>query len=396
MVIETTHAADSYRRTYGAEPLAYAWAPGRVNLIGEHIDYAGGCVLPVSLARGVTVAAGPGTLGRIRVHSDKFLDAGVAEFSPQEPPPEAFSRFVHELALSCDTLGADIAVLSDLPVERGWSSSAAFAVAVLSALLALKEGIAKPTAIRLCRMCQTAEANALGVKCGLLDQYAAVYGRANAAVWFDPYLEKHEYVPLSLGDAVLVLVESGQSRRLALSGYNERRRELELALQELALHLGDDTHWRELDAQAMLIKLGDLSEMAEQRLRHIFTEQQRVTQFVALMAKGDLVQLGQALSASQHSLSDNYDVSTPELDALCDILAATPGIYGARLVGGGFGGGVLALMARHALEDSLPDALTSFESQSGLATEWSEAVPGEGAMVMFPGGEPELVREWLP
>jgi galactokinase len=114
------------------------------------------------------------------------------------------------------------------------------------------------------------------------------------------------------------------------------------------------------------------------------------------MAKGDMIRLGQVLNASQRSLGDNYNVSTPELDMLCDLLTATPGIYGARLAGGGFGGGILALMARHALEEALPDALASFESQSGLATEWSEAVPGEGAMVAFPGSEPELVREWLP
>ena len=157
MVLEIDAATHSFRETYGSDPQVFAQAPGRVNLIGEHIDYTDGWVLPMALKRGVTVAAAPGKTGRIRVHSDQFLDAGVAEFTPGLQPPSAFTSFVYALALQTDVAGADLAVVSDLPVERGWSSSAAFAVAVCAALLALSETQHLPQPLDFCRMCQRAE-----------------------------------------------------------------------------------------------------------------------------------------------------------------------------------------------------------------------------------------------
>ena len=395
-MLETTAAAESFRQTYGGEPLVFAQAPGRVNLIGEHIDYAGGWVLPMALKRGVTVAAAPGQPGRIRVHSDRFLDAGVAEFKPDQQPPAAFTRFVYALALETKINGADIAVVSDLPVERGWSSSAAFAVAVAASLLALNDREYYPQPLELCRMCQRAETRALGVECGLMDQYAALYGKTGHALWFDTRLEKHKYESIDLTDLVILLIDSGQDRALAESGYNDRRRELSQALEQLERRIGKFNSLLDLEPEQILDAAQELPLVSRLRLRHIATEHQRVERFVRQLKSGDAIQLGRLLSASHNSLSEDYDVSTPELDALCDTLTARPGIFGARLMGGGFGGSVLALANRHVLDGDLQSALASYTAETGLTTEWHAVSPGDGALVTHADGEIELVREWLP
>jgi len=394
-MLEIDAAAESFRRAYGGEPRVHAQAPGRVNLIGEHIDYAGGWVLPVALSRTVAVAAGPGKAGRVRVHSDQFLDAGVAEFGPQDRPPAAYSAFVHALVLETGARGADLTVVSDLPVERGWSSSAAFAVAVAAALLALDERLLRPSALDLCLLCQRAETHALGVECGLMDQHAAVFGQAGSAVWLDTRTLSHQLVPLKLGSACLVLVDSDQPRRLAQSGYNQRRQDLTLAVDELRRQLGDFGSWRELDTDEALGALRGLSDISARRLRHVLTEQRRVEQFARALEGGDPLELGRLLSASQQSLSDDYEVSTPELDRLCELLSAAPGVYGARLVGGGFGGGALALADRDDLGAVLSEPLAEYQRQTRLEPRWDEVRSGDGARVLLSDGGTELVREWL-
>jgi len=395
-VLEIDAAAKSFRETFGTEPQVFAQAPGRVNLIGEHIDYADGWVLPVALTRGVTVAAARAEAGRIRVHSDQYLDAGVAEYQPGRQPPAAFVSFVYALALESEVTGADLAVVSDLPVERGWSSSAAFAVAVYAALLALGNGPRNRTALVFCRVCQHAETRALGLACGLMDQYVAVFGKANHAVWYDTYRQSHEYVPVRLPGTALVMIDSGQPRNLAQSGYNQRRRELSAAIEQLKRRAGEFTSLRELDPEKVLSALRELSELSRQRLRHVITEQQRVARFAAALKAGDVIQLGGLLAASHHSLSEDYDVSTPELDLLCDLLTATPGIYGARLMGGGFGGAALALLNEQALDKDLPEVLRTYTTRTHLPTECLLAEAGDGARVFKSGKVPELIRDWLP
>jgi len=394
-MIDVSVTAQAFRDAYGAEPAVIAQAPGRVNLIGEHVDYADGCVLPLALSRGVSVAAGPGRAGRIRVHSDQYLDAGVAEVDPHQPPPTAYTAFVHALALETRTTGADLAVCADLPVERGWSSSAAFAVAVSAALLALDPPFVRPGALELCQLCQRAERKALGVDCGLMDQYVALFGRTDAAVLFDTWKLKHEYTPLSLGEGVLVVVDSGQPRRLAESGYNERRNELRAAIVELERRVGEFSSLRELDPAKLKHELTYLSAVSRHRLRHIITEQERVLAFVEALKHADLLKLGELLGACHSSLRVDYEVSTPELDLLADKLHNEPGIYGARLVGGGFGGGVLALMDQDAMPDRVPAALQSYEAATGLKPSYERVFPGGGATVQLGDAPPELVREWL-
>ncbi len=394
-MIDTASAAASFGRTYGAAAQVFCQAPGRVNLIGEHIDYAGGQVLPFSLDKGVTVAAVRGEAGRVRVHSDQYLDAGVAEVDPNEAPPERFTRFVHELALATGTSGADLCVFSDLPLERGWSSSAAFAVAVAGALLALEPHKERLTGAGLAQLCQRAEQAALGVACGLMDQYVSIYGQLGQAVLFDTQALSHRYIPLNLGAAALLVIDSGQPRRLAESGYNQRRQELEQGFKLLQARLGEFTAFRDVPHDALLKEIQRLPEPLNMRLRHLVTEQRRVEQAAQHLARGEMLELGQLITASHHSLSDDYEVSTPELDQLVSFVDGKAGVYGARLVGGGFGGGILALVAREVIEQRVLPAIADYEAATGLKTQWDEAWTGQGAQLSWPGSEPQALANWL-
>jgi galactokinase len=395
-VIQNQAATEQFKRTFGAEPEVVAFAPGRVNLLGEHIDYVDGWVLPAALAKGVTVAARESRPGRIRIHSDQYLDAGVAEFDPDSPPPQAYLKFVHELAMASGARGAELAVVSDLPIEAGWSSSAAFAVAVLAALTALEHTLARPAALEICFRAQRAEIRALGIEVGLMDQYASVFGKSGHAVWFDTRHLQHDYVPVELPGAVFVQIDSGQPRRLAESGYNQRRGELAAALESLAKRVGGFKSIRELDPGQVLDELEHLTDVSQRRLRHIITEHLRVARFVEHLKQHDHMELGALLSATQNSLSRDYEVSTPELDMLCDMLPSAPGIYGARLVGGGFGGGVLALMDERAAAEELEPVLAEFSARTGLEPVWEIIEIGDGALIERPGQMPEPVKEWLP
>jgi galactokinase len=389
-------AASAFTQAFSGAPSVFACAPGRVNLIGEHVDYAGGRVLPVALSRGVSVAAAPGQTGRVRVHSDQFMANGVLEFRRDGGTHPAFVTFVNALALETGALGADIAVVSDLPVGRGWSSSAAFAVAVAGALIALDPKPVAHSPLDICLLAQRAETTALGVACGLMDQYAAVFGRPDAAVLFDTASLSHEYIPLNLPQSALVVVDSGQPRRLAVSGYNQRRQELSRALDELATITGPFQHYREVDPVELLRASQELSPKLARRVRHIVTEDQRVGRFAELLRLGEVVELGRLLTAAQCSLSDDYEVSTDELDRLCRELDGQAGVYGTRLVGGGFGGSVLSLAHERAVPDHIESALRIYHERIGLTATYELAVPGDGAQIMLPGmTEPLLLRDWL-
>jgi galactokinase len=274
------------------------WAPGRVNLIGEHTDYSGGLALPVAIQLGITID--------VRALSDRL------ELSSPSSDPSRFADAVWEELgeLGRPPVGIVAEIGSTLPVGVGLSSSAALEVAIALALCRAADFDLPP--LELAQACRRAEVRAVGVPCGILDQAACLLGEVGAAILLDCGTLEHR--PVAVPDeAVLVVIDSGGPRELARSGYAQRRAELEA---------GDP-----------------------RRLRHVASENARVPAFAAALERGDLVSAGMLLSESHASLRDDYEVSTPELDRIVEDAVAN-GAYGARLVGGGFGGSVLALFDR--------------------------------------------------
>ena len=280
-------------------------APGRVNLIGEHTDYSGGLVLPVAIQLGITLTFEP---------ADRLeLDAPGGE-------PYAAAVWAELAALGRREVGLRGAVDADLPQGAGLGSSGAFEVALALALCDVAGLELEP--LELAQACRRAEQRAVGVPSGILDQAASLLGRAGHALLLDCATLDHRWVPLPEEVAILVL-DSGERRSLEASDYSDRRRELE----------GGDPR----------------------RVRHVQAENVRVRETVAALERGDVAALGPIFAASHASLRDDYEVSTPALDALV-ATALAAGAFAARMTGGGFGGSIVALAEPTRAEDVLAQA----------------------------------------
>lgn len=310
-----------------------AFAPGRVNLIGEHTDYTGGLALPMAVQLGTTVRGSRGGHD-ISLVSDAAegvvnLNVGALNIGATEPP---WGRHVAAMAgtlLRRMSVGGFTGTISTtLPVGAGLSSSAALDVS-----LALALGFAG-TAGELATVAQEAEQAATGVPCGLMDQLASTCGVAGHALRID--FSDNTVTPIPLpNDVEVVVVHSGRSRTLAGSAYADRRQQCAAA----TTLIGPLADARPADTTAIS------DPVLRRRARHVTSENERVDAFIDALAGADPAMAGRILVASHRSLADDFEVSVPELDELVERLVAMPGVYGARLTGAGFGGCVVALTA---------------------------------------------------
>jgi galactokinase len=295
-----------------------AFAPGRVNLIGEHTDYNDGLCLPFAIEAGVTVTVerreGAAVTAPGLHDGDPWLEGTLAELRAAgiEPP------------------GCTIEVESDLPQGAGLSSSAALCVA-LSLALCAAAGAEPPPPVELARLCSRVESEHAGAETGLLDQLASLLGERGRAVRLDMRAIAWQTVELELRGHLLAVLDSGASRSLAESGYNERRAECRRAAELLGLESLRDAR----DGAGLPEPLG-------RRVRHVILENQRVDAAVAALEARNAAALGELLDASHASLRDDYEVSVPEVERAVEACRAA-GALGARIMGGGFGGSVLAL-----------------------------------------------------
>jgi galactokinase len=313
------------------------FGPGRVNLIGEHTDYNGGLALPFAIDRGVTVEAEPLAGGEIRAQA---RDLGESDVFPVGAPgrAEGWRAFVRgtvaELrAGGFDIQGASLAFAGDLPQGSGLSSSAALEAALSLALLAVA-GAAEPDRTELARLCSRVENEWVGAQTGLLDQLASLCCAPGAALRIDFATLELRSVPLELGDWRLVTLESGAQHEHAEGGYNERRSECRAASEALGV---------EQLAAADPEAAQRLPEPLRRRARHVLSENERVDEMIGALQAGDLEHAGRLLDASHASLRDDYDASVAAVEETVAALGQA-GAAGARMVGGGFGGSVLALM----------------------------------------------------
>jgi galactokinase len=317
-----------------------AFAPGRVNLIGEHTDYNGGLALPFAIAEGVRVTATP-------IDGDEVVaiarDVGGERdaFGLTAPPrdgAEGWRAFVRGIVAELQAAGhplrpTRLEIAGDLAQGSGLSSSAALEVALALALLAVA-GITDVDRGALARLCSRVENEWVGAQTGLLDQTASLLGRADTALRIDFTTMETTAVPLDLGAWQLVTADSGESHSLATGGYNERRAECEDAAERLGVAT--------LSA-ATLAQAATLPDPLNRRVRHVLEENARVDATVAALRDGDLAQVGRLLDASHASLRDLYDASTDQVERVVADLRHR-GAAGVRMVGGGFGGHVLALL----------------------------------------------------
>ena len=314
-----------------------AFGPGRVNLIGEHTDYNGGLALPFAIDRGVTVEAEPLDGGEIHATA---LDLGESDaFAAADPGcADGWRAFVRgtvaELrAAGFDVPGAHLSFTGDVPHGSGLSSSAALEAALCLALLAVA-GAEEPDRTELAKLCSRVENDWVGADTGLLDQLASLRCEPGAALWIDFATLALRPVPLELGEWRLVTLESGAQHEHAEGGYNQRRSECRAACEALGIE-----QLSAADAEAA----ERLPEPLRRRARHVLSENRRVDAMVTALETGDLEEAGRLLDASHASLRDDYDASVSAVEETVAALTQA-GAAGARMVGGGFGGSVLALL----------------------------------------------------
>jgi galactokinase len=318
-----------------------AFGPGRVNLIGEHTDYNGGRALPFAIATGVTVASTPldgDTIEAVAIDLDDADSFPIADPAPD--PAGGWRAFVRGAVLELQRAGRDISparleITGDVPRGSGLSSSAALEVALCLVLLGRGAQPADDAArIELARLCSRVENDHVGARTGLLDQLSGLLGVAGHALRIDFATLDVEPVPLRMGDWRLVTLDSGEAHTNAAGGYNERRRECAAICERLGI-----ASVSEADAE----QVRRLPEPLDRRALHVLEENARVDAAVAALHDDDLPALGRLLDASHASLRDLYDASTEAVEATVRRLRDA-GSAGARMVGGGFGGHVLALL----------------------------------------------------
>ena len=375
-------ALEAFAETFGGQPEGVWAAPGRVNVIGEHTDYNGGFVLPIALPHTTRAAVGRRTDGRLALASRQgdgdVVELAVAELAPGRPSGWAGypAGVVWALGAQLDG-GLSVLVDSEVPVGAGLSSSAALTCSVA---LALRDLVAPGLdAAGLVELARRAENEFVGAPTGILDQSASVLCTAGHALFLDTRDRSSEQVPLDLMAAglALLVVDSGVTHEHAGGGYGDRRRECETAAERLGVEF-----LREIEDVDRLDALADGSDEGEvllRRARHIVTENARVLEVVAaLRSDADPRAIGPILTAGHESLRDDFEISVPLLDAIVETVTEA-GAYGARMVGGGFGGSAIALVDADRI-DAVADALgRRYAREARPAPRTFPAVPSAGA-----------------
>ena len=341
-------ARQAFKREFGAAPEVLAWAPGRINLIGEHTDYNGGLSLPMAIDLGCVAAARRGTTARDRIIA---LDLDERTGFDNSPPPQ-WSRYVtgvlELMRQRIDAPGVvDILVTSSVPIGAGLSSSAALEVAVATAFEALAGSAIDP--LDKARLCQKAEHDYAGTPCGLMDQLVSVFAEEGHAMLIDFRDDSFAHVPAP--DKVLV-ADSGVRHDLAAGEYAARRAACARACEIFGVDaLG------ELEAPAW--EDSRLDHELTRCVRHVVGEIERTRLAATALKLGRLADLGALMFESHRSLRDDYRVSCEEIDAIVDAAVGVEGVHGARMTGGGFGGSVIAIADPQAFDRLLNNPLAA-------------------------------------
>jgi galactokinase len=352
-LIDSSKVRDEFRTMFHAEPRLFR-APGRANLIGEHTDYNDGFVLPIAIDRDTVVAARARQDRKVRVHSGNVGETRCFDLDAPQPESAGWLNYVFGIARAleergAELTGADMFVDSDVPEVAGLSSSAALEIYCGLALLSVAGATTDRTALALAA--QNAEHRFVGTLCGIMDQFVAVFGAADNALLIDCRSITSTLVPLQTARADILICDSGVKHELAGSAYNTRRRECERGVELLRRDLPDIRALRDVSVGEWDLLEERFPVPIRQRCRHVVHENARTLQAADALRAGQLEKMGLLMARSHRSLRDDYEVSCSELDTLVEIANQVHGVYGARMMGGGFGGSTVNLVRREARED---------------------------------------------
>ena len=384
----TEKLMETFQNLFGADgDIRTYFAPGRVNLIGEHTDYNGGHVFPCALTLGTYAVARKRDDRVPRFYSENFASLGVIETSLDDLVPDekadwtnypkgvmwTFEKRGYKLPQ-----GMDIAIYGDIPNGSGLSSSAS--LEVLTGIV-LKDmfGFDEITMPEIAQIGQYSENNFNGCNCGIMDQFASAMGKKDNAIFLDTNTLEYEYAPVVLPDAKIVITNSKVKHSLVDSAYNDRRSECETALEELKsempiVTLGDLTE-AEFEAHKDTIK----DPVRQLRAKHAVYENQRTIRAVAALKANNIEEFGKLMNESHISLKNDYEVSCEEIDILVDLAWEIPGVIGSRITGGGFGGCTVSIVKNDAVDTFIEKVGNGYKEQTGNTAEFYVVEVGDGA-----------------
>jgi galactokinase len=353
-MMEREAVGRAFRERYGRAARIFR-APGRVNLIGEHTDYNGGFVLPMAIERETVVAAAPRTDRTVRAYSAGLDEELSFDLDHPHPPRRGvWLDYVEGVAQALESRGvklsgADLVIDSDVPAGAGLSSSAALEISVGLALARVSGR--EVDGVTLALAGQQAEHTYVGTLCGIMDQFVAALARERHALLIDCRSLEAEPVPLDTTEAAFVVADTRVKHELSSSEYNVRRAECARGVELLRERLPDILELRDVSVADFQQHADVLPDPIRRRCRHIVTENGRTLDAARALRAADLAEMGRLMYESHYSLRDDYEVSSPELDVLVELARALPGVLGARMTGGGFGGSTVSLVRRGALAE---------------------------------------------
>ncbi len=381
---------EQFKEIFGNEgEIKTYFAPGRVNLIGEHTDYNGGHVFPCALTIGTYAVARKRRDSKLRFYSMNFETLGIVECDLKELvykkedewsnyPKGVIWTFVKKEYLI--NQGLDIVLNGNIPNGSGLSSSAS--VEVVTGVILKDMFQLDVDMVEIALMSQYAENNFNGVNCGIMDQFAVAMGKKDHAIFLDTADLSYEYAPIVLEDAKIVIASSNKKRGLADSKYNERRTECETALKEL-------------QTVADIKSLGELSEemfdhishaikdpVRVKRAKHAVAENQRTINAVSALKNGDIAKFGKLMNASHVSLRDDYEVTGIELDTLVEAAWEQEGVIGSRMTGAGFGGCTVSIVKTDKIDKFIDKVGTTYKDKIGYAADFYVVEIGQGAGIL--------------
>lgn len=377
---------EKFGQLFGNKEVQSFFAPGRINLIGEHTDYNGGNVFPCAITLGTYGIASKREDSTVKLYSENFPEIGVISFDLNDLQykkednwtnyPKGVVKFLKEAGHDIST-GLEMVIYGTIPNGAGLSSSASIELLMGVVLEELFDLTVER--LELIQIGKKVENEFIGVNSGIMDQFAVGMGEKNKAILLDTNTLEYEMVPVELVDHVIVIMNSKKRRELADSKYNERRSECEQALSELQSVLDvqslGDLDEATFEAHKQVIS----SEVLVRRAKHAVYENQRTLKATKALKAGDLATFGQLMNESHLSTQEDYEVTGVELDTLVHSAWKQPGVIGARMTGAGFGGCAIAIVQKNRTEDFIQQVGTEYESKIGYAAEFYIAEISDGA-----------------
>ena len=380
------HLEQKFQEVFGAPAEKQFFAPGRVNLIGEHTDYNGGNVFPCAIDKGTYGLVKKRNDRKFRMYSENFADLGVMEFTLDELTndkkhdwanyPKGVIKMFLEAGQKIDS-GFDILFSGNIPNGAGLSSSAS--IEMLTAMVLKDLFHLSIDSVEMAQLGKKTENLFIGVNSGIMDQFAVAMGKKDHAILLDCNTLKYAYVPVVLKDEVIVIANTNKRRGLADSKYNERRAECDEALAELQTKLPikalGELSIEQFEANKDLIK----SPVRQKRAKHAVYENQRTLKAQKELSAGNLAEFGKLMNQSHISLRDDYEVTGVELDTLAALAWEQPGVVGSRMTGAGFGGCTVSIVKKDKVDDFIKNVGEAYKNKIGYAADFYIASVSDGA-----------------